>query len=88
MSYEYKSGFTNHLKKQLRMKRTQETEVHQIPDTENGEPAERQFEHDKAKDEERKAERERDGSSKAGIKPLNISKSKQKEKDLIKNTRP
>merc|ERR1712117_647437 len=45
----------------------------------------RQIEHDKAKDLEKEAEKEdRRNQLKAGIKPQYISKSKQKEKDLVK----
>ena len=82
---EYKSGDLQFLKKQLQDEEDPERRKsikYLIQRTEN---QLRQFEHDKAKDEERKAEREeRREQLKAGIKPQYISKSKQKEKDLIK----
>jgi len=82
---EYKSGDLQFLKKQLQDEEDPERRKsikYLIQRTEN---QLRQIEHDKAKDEERKAEREeRREQLKAGIKPQYISKSKQKEKDLIK----
>ena len=82
---EYKSGDLQFLKKQLGDEEDPERRQsikYLIQRTEN---QLRQIEHDKAKDEEKKAEREeRREQLKAGIKPQYISKSKQKEKDLIK----
>ena len=82
---EYKSGDLQFLKKQLSDEEDPERRKsikYLIQRTEN---QLRQIEHDKAKDEEKKAEREeRREQLKAGIKPQYISKSKQKEKDLIK----
>ena len=82
---EYKSGDLKILKKQLQEEEDPERRKsikYLIQRTEN---QLRQLEHDKAKDEEKKAERdERREQLKAGIKPQYISKSKQKEKDLIK----
>ena len=82
---EYKSGDLQFLKKQLQDEEDPERRKsikYLIQRTEN---QLRQIEHDKAKDEEKKAEREeRREQLKAGIQPQYISKSKQKEKDLIK----
>ena len=82
---EYKSGDLQFLKNQLSDEEDPERRKsikYLIQRTEN---QLRQIEHDKVKDEEKKAEwEERREQLKAGIKPQYISKSKQKEKDLIK----
>ena len=82
---EYKSSDLKFLKKQLQEEEDPEQIKklkYLIQRTEN---QLRQIEHDRVKDEEKKAEREEKREQlKAGIKPQYISKSKQKERDLMK----
>ena len=81
---EYKAGDLKFLKKQLQEEDDSERKKsikYLIQRTEN---QLRQLEHDKSKEEEKKAEiEERRNQLKAGIKPKYISKSKLKEKELI-----
>ena len=81
---EYKAGDLKFLKKQLQEEEDSERKKsikYLIQRTEN---QLRQLEHDKSKEEEKKAEiEERRNQLKAGIKPKYISKSKLKEKELI-----
>merc|ERR1712029_478794 len=82
---EYKSSDLKFLKKQLQ----EEDDPEQIKKIkyliQRTENQLRQIENDKKKDEEKKAEfEERREQLKAGIKPQYISKSKQKERDLMK----
>merc|ERR1719150_689920 len=81
---EYKAGDLKFLKKQLQEEDDSERKKsikYLIQRTEN---QLRQLEHDKSKEEEKKAEiEERKNQLKAGIKPKYISKSKLKEKELI-----
>jgi len=82
---EYKSSDLKFLKKQL----LEEEDPEQIKKLkyliQRTENQLRQIEHDRVKDEEKKAEREEKREQlKAGIKPQYISKSKQKERDLMK----
>ena len=81
---EYKAGDLKFLKKQLQEEEDSERKKsikYLIQRTEN---QLRQLEHDKSKEEDKKAEiEERRNQLKAGIKPKYISKSKLKEKELI-----
>ena len=81
---EYKAGDLKFLKKQLQEEDDSERKKsikYLIQRTEN---QLRQLEHDKSKEDEKKAEiEERRNQLKAGIKPKYISKSKLKEKELI-----